>query len=165
MKTRSVALGGVTAALAVVVMCLGGFVPLSTYICPVICCLILHFLALRLSTGMRWCWYGAVSLLVLLLGPDKEAAIVLLFLGNYPLIRTRLPSGIVGLLMKLVYFNSACFVMYFIMLHLLGIAAVVEEFARLDLVLTLVTLSLGNVMFVMLDKILKLLDRKYQNAK
>ena len=73
---KSVALGGVMAALAVVIMCMGGIIPLATYVCPMLCAVLLAAV-LRL-TGRRigWAWYGAVSLLSLLLGPDKEAAAV-----------------------------------------------------------------------------------------
>ena len=74
------------AALAVVIMCMGGIIPMATYVCPMLCSLLLA-VVLRL-TGRRiaWAWYAAVSLLSLLLGPDKEAAAVFVFLGYYPII-------------------------------------------------------------------------------
>ena len=42
-SVRSTALGGVMAALAVVIMCLGGMIPLATFVCPVLCMLLLQF--------------------------------------------------------------------------------------------------------------------------
>ena len=38
---KSVALGGVMAALAVVIMCMGGIIPLATYVCPMLCAVLL----------------------------------------------------------------------------------------------------------------------------
>ena len=35
------ALGGVMASLALVVMCLGGMIPLATYVCPMFCAVLL----------------------------------------------------------------------------------------------------------------------------
>ena len=33
-NAKNMALGGVMAALAVVIMCMGGLIPLATYVCP-----------------------------------------------------------------------------------------------------------------------------------
>ena len=38
----AVALGGVLAALAVVIMCLGTLIPIATYVCPAICMLLVQ---------------------------------------------------------------------------------------------------------------------------
>ena len=71
-SAKSVALGGVMAALAVVIMCMGGIIPVATYVCPMLCAMLLA-VVLRL-TGRRiaWAWYAAVAVLSLLLGPDKQ---------------------------------------------------------------------------------------------
>ena len=55
--------------------------------CPMLCAMLLA-VVLRL-TGRRiaWAWYAAVAVLSLLLGPDKEAAAVFLFLGYSPIIK------------------------------------------------------------------------------
>ena len=38
--SSAVALGGVLAALAVVIMCMGGLIPVATFICPAVCMMI-----------------------------------------------------------------------------------------------------------------------------
>ena len=38
---KKIAFGGVMAALAVVVMCLGTMIPVATFVCPMICAMIL----------------------------------------------------------------------------------------------------------------------------
>ena len=77
----SVALGGVLAALAVVIMSLGTIIPVATYVCPMLCALLLQAVLKTCGVRIAWAWYGAVAILSLLLAPDKEAAAVFAFLG------------------------------------------------------------------------------------
>lgn len=158
--TKSVALGGVMAALAVVIMCMGGIIPLATYVCPMLCAVLLAAV-LRL-TGRRigWAWYGAVSLLSLLLGPDKEAAAVFVFLGYYPIIKPWIDRRKVPFLWKIMIFNLSIFVMYALLLYLFKLDQVVREFSEFGLVLTLITLLLGNVTLFLLDVLLSRIGRR-----
>ena len=82
-SAKEIALGGMLAALAMVIMCLGGLVPASTYVCPMLCALVLQVVKKLCGDRIAWAWYGAVSILSILLGPDKEAAAVFLFFGSY----------------------------------------------------------------------------------
>ena len=56
--------------------------------------------------------------------------------------------------MKVVYFNVVILALYWLLLHLFGLAQLVEEFAEMGFWMTLVTLLLGNVTFIMLDRLL-----------
>ena len=67
MKARAVALGGVFAALAVVIMLLGGFIPVATFICPMLASALLAFLRRELPTAACIGWYVIVALLSALL--------------------------------------------------------------------------------------------------
>ena len=40
-NARNVALGGMMAALAIVIMCMGGLIPVATFVCPMLCMLLL----------------------------------------------------------------------------------------------------------------------------
>ena len=103
-QTKAVALGGVLASVAVVVMCLGGFIPIATYVCPMICTMT-QFIVLRFcGKRIAWTWFVVVCVLSLLLGPDKEAAIVFLVIGYYPLIKGFFDKCRLGFLLKLSYF-------------------------------------------------------------
>ena len=148
------------AALAVVIMCMGGIIPLATYVCPMLCAVLLAAV-LRL-TGRRigWAWYGAVSLLSLLLGPDKEAAAVFVFLGYYPIIKPWIDRRKVPFLWKITVFNLSIFVMYALLLYLFKLDQVVREFSEFGLVLTLITLLLGNVTLFLLDVLLSRIGRR-----
>lgn len=154
------ALGGMMAALALVVMCLGGMIPLATYVCPMFCAVLLMVVLKLTGRRVAWAWYGAVSILALLLGPDKEAAAVFVFLGYYPILKPWLDKRKLAVLWKLVLFNVAIFAMYSVLIYVFGLAEVAAEFKELGMVLTIVTLVLGNVTLFMMDVLLTLLQKR-----
>ena len=148
------------AALALVVMCLGGMIPLATYVCPMICTVLLMVVLKRAGSRVAWAWYGAVSILSMLLGPDKEAAAVFVFLGYYPIVKPWLDRRKLAILWKLLLFNAAIFAMYGVLIYLFGLADLAAEFKELGMVLTIVTLVLGNATLFMLDVLLTLLEKR-----
>ena len=148
------ALGGVLAALAVVIMALGGMIPLSTFVCPMLSMLLLRVVRSKCGTRVSWAWYGAVAILSVLLGPDKEAGAVFVFLGYYPILKPKLDTLPCKWLWKLLLFNAAILSMYWLLMQIFGITEVIEEFAELGTVMTLVTLALGNATFILLDNLL-----------
>lgn len=161
-NAKNMALGGVLAALSVVIMCLGGLIPLATYVCPMLCALLLKTVLQLCGSRVAWAWYGAVAILSLLMGPDKEAAAVFTFLGYYPILKPKLDRMKLKWLWKLLLFNAAILAMYWLLIHLFGMAQVAAEFSEMGTALLIVTLILGNVCFVLLDKLLgmKLRGRK-----
>ena len=108
----AVALGGVLAALAVVIMAMGTLIPVATYVCPMLCILLLQVILKTCSSRIAWAWYEAVSVLSLLLAPDKEAAIVFVFLGYYPIVKPRLDRSRGKWLWKGLLFNGAVLAAY-----------------------------------------------------
>ena len=153
-SVRSTSLGGVMAALAVVIMCLGGMIPLATFVCPVLCMLLLQFVFRLCGRRIGWAWHAAVAILSMLMGPDKEGAAFFVFIGYYPLVKPKLDKLPLAWLWKLLLFNIAILIMYWILINLLGMAALASEFKEMGMVLLLITLVLGNVTFILLDKIL-----------
>lgn len=158
------ALGGIMAALAVVIMCLGGLIPLATYVCPMLCAVLLMLVLKQAGKRVAWAWYGAVSILSLLLGPDKEAAAVFVFLGYYPILKPWLDQRKLSVLWKLALFNTAIFTMYFVLVNVLGLADVAAEFEELGTVMTTVTLVLGNATLFMLDTLLSALEKRRKHG-
>ena len=148
------ALGGVMAALAVVIMSLGGLIPLATYICPMLCILLLKTVLQICGSRIAWAWYGAVSILSLLLGPDKEAAAVFVFLGYYPIVKPKLDAAKLSWLWKGLLFNASVLAMYWLLIHLFGMAQVAAEFRELGTAMLIVTLLLGSLCFFLVDRIL-----------
>ena len=142
------------AALAVVIMCLGGLIPMATFLCPMACMLLLVTVKSKIGVRNAWAWYGAVAILSLLMGPDKEAAAFFAFLGYYPILKPMLDKLKLKWLWKLLYFNAAVLSMYWVLLNVFGMAELMEEFQEMGAVLTAVTLIMGNITFLMLDRLL-----------
>lgn len=153
-NAKEIALGGVMAAVAIVIMCLGGMIPLSTFVCPMICCLMVKLVLGMTNARIAWAWYGAVAILSALMGPDKEAAAVFVFLGYYPIIKPKLEKLPLKWLWKLLYFNVVILAMYGLLIYVFGMDAVAEEYREAGVIMTLITLVLGNVTFLMLDILL-----------
>ena len=157
-NSRNMAMGGVFAALAVVIMNLGGLIPVATYVCPTLCMVLLSFVARSCGGRIAWAWYGAVSVLSLLMSPDKEAAAVFLFLGYYPILKPKLDSMKGKWLWKLLLFNGSMVLLYSILIRLMGLEAVMGEEAELGSIMLMVLLLLGNVTFLVLDRLLMILQ-------
>ena len=151
----NIALGGVLAALAVVVMSMGTLIPVATYVCPMICCLILQLILKICGKKIAWSWYGAVSILSLLMAPDKEAAAVFLALGYYPILKPKFDRKRGKLFWKLLFFNAVTLVTYWLLMHIFGFDQITAEFSEMGLLLTVAMLVLGNVTFFLLDKLLE----------
>ena len=159
---KEIAMGGMMAALAVVIMSLGGMIPSATFECPMMCCLILQVVRKLCGDRIAWAWYGAVAVLSLLMSPDKEAAAVFVFLGYYPMVKPLLDKWKLGLLLKLLLFNSATAAMYASLIWLFGMEALLAEFREAGILLCAVMLILGNATFFMVDILLSQLSRKFK---
>ena len=150
-SAKNVALGGVMAALAVVLMCMGTLIPVATFVCPMLCMVLLSVVLRMTNSRIGWAWYGAVSVL---LAPDKEAAAVFVFLGYYPIVKPWFDKRWAAFIWKLALFNGAIFAMYSIMIRLLGMKELLEDYQEMGMLLTAVTLLLGNITLFMLDTVL-----------
>ena len=155
----NIALGGVLAALAVVIMSMGTLIPVATYVCPMLCALILQLVRKVCGNRIAWAWYGAVTILSLLLAPDKEAALIFLALGYYPIVKPKLDRLKGNWVWKLLFFNTVIPITYWLLMHLLGFDQLTSEFSEMGIAMTALLLILGNVTFFLLDK---LLERKFK---
>lgn len=150
-------MGGVFAALAVVIMNLGGLIPVATYVCPAICMVILSFVHMSCGSKIAWVWYAAVSILSLLMSPDKEAAAVFLFLGYYPILKPKLDTMKFRWGWKLLIFNVSMVVLYSILIRIMGVAEVTGESEELAGIMLTILLVMGNVTFLALDRLVTIL--------
>ena len=153
-EARKIAFGGMFAALAVVIMSLGGLIPVATFACPMLCMLLLAFVTKMCGSRIGWAWCGAVAALSLLLGPDKEAAAVFAFVGFYPIVKPKFDRLQLSWIPKLVLFNVLILIMYWLLIWLLGMDQIGAEFAEVGTVMTAVMLLMGNVIFLLLDRVL-----------
>lgn len=155
----NIALGGVLAALAVIIMSMGTLIPVATYVCPMFCALVLQIVLKICGSRIAWAWYGAVTLLSLLMAPDKEAAAVFLALGYYPIVKPKLDRKKGKWLWKGLLFNAVILVTYWVLMHIFGFDQLASEFSEMGTVMVVLMLLLGNVTFFLLDK---LLEKKFK---
>lgn len=151
----AVALGGVMAALAVVLMAMGTLIPVATFVCPVFCMLILQLVLKICGSRIAWAWYGTVAILSVLMAPDKEAAAVFLFLGYYPIVKPRLDRTKGKWLWKALLFNTVIVLLYYLLIQIFGMSEIAEEYAQMGMVMTAIMLTLGNITFFLLDGLLE----------
>ena len=159
-RTKRIALGGMLAAVAVVIMCLGGLAPITTYVCPVLCCLTQYVVLRFCGKRLAWAWFSVVSILSLLLGPDKEAAMVFLAVGSYPLLKKNFERSNISVVLKFLFFNGMILLSYFAMIYLLGMQDIAQENMQFGMIGLILILLLGNVTFFLLDKLLDVVGRK-----
>ena len=154
MKSREIALCGMMNALAVVLLSLGGLVPIATYCAPLLAMAVLLPVQEEYGNKLAITAWVSVSLLALMLTPDRETALVYVFFGWYPVVRPRiaaLPSRLVRLAVRLIIANAAILLLYGAVLRLMGLTAdLLEETFLLNAAL----LAMGNVVFLLLDLVL-----------
>ena len=159
-NTRKIALSGMLASVAVVVMCLGGIIPIATYICPTLCCMTQFFVLRFCGRKLAWTWYVVVSLLTLLMGPDKEAAMVFIAVGCYPILKPVISQCPFAILLKILFFNVSIFTVYGIMIYLMGMNEILTENMELGIIGLVFILLLGNVTFLLLDRLLSIMENR-----
>lgn len=154
-RSKKIALGGICAALALVVMLVGGFLPLSTFSAPILASLLLVPLTVELDGRTTLICYGAVSLLSLLLIPDREVVLLFLLLtGYYPVLQPRflkIRLKPIRFLLKLLLFNISIIITYAILLFLLMSPGLRQEFAEHATWFWILTLVVANVLFILYD--------------
>ena len=156
-STKELALSSLMAALGVVFLCLGGIIPFALYACPILASAVLLPVREDCRRSYAWCCYAVIAVLGLLLGPDKEASSLFLFLGYYPLIKPKLDTigNPVGrILCKLIIAAAAIGAMYAVLLYVFCLAAVVEEFAETAPWMLWTTAGLGLLLFAVYDVLL-----------
>ena len=120
-----VALGGIVAALCIVIMFLTGVVPALYIVSPMAAGLLMVILAEEVSVGWAWLTYLAVSLLALIVTFDKDAALMfILFFGYYPILRLyieRLRKKPLKWICKLALLNLFLVLDYWLTVYVLGL--------------------------------------------
>ena len=146
-----IAFGGIFAALAIVIMSLGTLIPVATFVCPMICCLMDCVVLKLCGRKTAFAWYAAVAILSLLLSPDKEAALIFVAFGCYPPVKQYLDRYRLHIVLKLLYFNVSILLVYQLALRLLGLTDILLEYSQLGVIWTVILLAAGNATFFLLD--------------
>ena len=157
-KSWAMAYCGMAAALSIAFMLLGAVTPIFMYIAPAIASFLVATVCVECGKTLAWTAYGAVSLLSLLFVPDKEVALTFVFLlGYYPLVKPKFehirPALLRGLC-KLLLCNGGILLMYGLVLLLIPGGSISQEMRTTALAVSLTTLAMGNVAFLLYDRAL-----------
>ena len=157
-KSWAMAYCGMAAALSVALMLLGAVVPVLMFIAPAVASLLIATVCVECGRTMALTAYGAVSLLSLLFVPDKEVALVFVFLlGYYPLAKPkfeRIRPAVLRIVCKLLLCNGTVLAMYGLVFLLVPAGSISQELRTTALAMTLLTLAMGNVAFALYDRAL-----------
>ena len=146
-KTRSyaIALSGILSAICIVLMFCTGFIPIGVW--ALLC-------------------YAAVALLALLLTPDIESKLLFTgFFGYYPVIRdllTKVKPAVLSFLLRFICFNVPVVAIYALLLNVLGMGQLIEDFAGFGQFAVLAFWLIGNFTFVCYDVCLSQLSYVYE---
>ena len=156
-QSSKVAFCGLMTALSVTLMLAGGVIPVATYAVPMVAGVMLLPILLEYGKKAAWTAFAAVSLIVLLLGIDKEAAFFYIFLGYYPILKwdvERIKGKYLKLAFKLLIFNLSIAVMYALLGLVLNMDAIVQEFSQMGSVLMVMFVLTLNLCLLLYDRLM-----------
>ena len=165
-QSGKMALCGMMGALAALIMTVGGFIPVATFLSPMIAaaCLIPALVEDGASTALGS--YAAVAVLALILSPDKESAFLYVFLGWWPVIippMSRIRIKWFRILLKLLLFFCITCLAYYLMIAVLGIGDMAQEFREYTIVSLVFLFVAGSVTFLLCDVLYHRLILRYRD--
>lgn len=156
-QSAKTALGGIIAALSVVIMMMT-VVPFFIYALPAFAGVLIMLAVIEIDKKWAFGIYVAVCLVSIFIVPDKEAAVMYIaFFGYYPIVKALMESKlprVAEYLLKFALFNVSVVAAYAVLMKFMGLS--LDEmlgisnpsFTKIGLVIMLV---LANVMFIMYD--------------
>ena len=157
-QSKRIAACGMTAALSIVIMLLGGILGIGMYASPMLAGFCLLPIGKKYGAQAQWLVWAAVSLLCLILLPEPEQNLMYMALfGLYPILYPYFSklSGAWKWIGKLLYFHTAA-----IAVELLVMLVLVPEVMPIPMIVVL--LILGNVVFWMYDFLIPRSDLLFQ---
>ncbi|MCR5485203.1 MAG: hypothetical protein K6F09_06380 [Clostridiales bacterium] len=152
-QSSKTALGGIVAALSVTILFAMSVIPFLTYALPALAGAFIALMVIEANKKWAFGVYVAVSILSVVIVPDKEAAVLYAsFFGYYPIIKAlceaKLPRWLEWII-KLALFEGTMIISYYLMIKFMGVEFdEVENFGRFAVP---ILLALGTAAFVMYD--------------
>lgn len=160
-----VSLGGIVAALCLVMMFLTAVFPPLNMTLPLFAGMLISVVAIEVSTSWALVTYIVVSILSFFITPDKEAAIFFAVLfGYYPVLKAavdKMKTKIIAWLIKLIVFDAAMVLIYYITVYVLGTIDIFEEFGFLKEFMIPVLFIAINLIFILYDYCLSVIKEAY----
>ena len=152
-QSSKCALGGIVAALSLVMMISVAIIPFLTYALPAAAGLLIVIIVMEIDKKWAFGVYCTVAILGMLLVPDKEVAVMYLaFFGYYPILKavteSKLPATI-GWMVKVASFVGTMVISYFLMIKFMGVT--IDEVDEIGIIAIPLLLGLGTFAFVIYD--------------
>lgn len=167
-KTKELALCSVLAAIAVVLLCIGGVIPIAFYLCPILASAAILIARESCRKSYVIICFIVSAILGIMLCPDKECAITYAFLGWYPLVQPRINkinNKIIRIIIKGMILIGTMGTMYALLFFVIGFFPDVEEIKTAGIIMTAITCVLGVVLFFMYDRMLVIVAKIYNNKR
>ncbi|MEG0912740.1 MAG: hypothetical protein RSD35_09595 [Oscillospiraceae bacterium] len=165
-NTYKIALGGLVSAAAVAIMFFGSILPFATFISPAVASFSVLYFCIEYNRRTALLVYAVIGLLSMLLAPDKEQALLFVFLlGYYPIAKSlieKLHSKVLAWVLKIVLCDTTMLALYYIITQVFVIEAVRDELADYTAVLLIVMIILGNFTFAIFDLAMTRLSVYYE---
>jgi len=150
-----VALGGIIAALALLVMFLTGLGPFLTYLCPMTAGILLVAVVIEISKKWAFATYCAIALLSAFITPDKEAAMLFIaFFGYYPILKSileKMKFRVLEWVCKFAVFNVSVISAYWILMNVFGMGQILDALGEWGKYGILIFILAANAVFVLYD--------------
>ena len=154
-SSYKVALGGVIASLCTLIMFLTGFGPFLTYLCPMCAGALLVVIVIEISKKWALATYAAICILSIFITPDKEAALLFIFLfGYYPILKSlleKVPSRVLEWICKLAVFNISVVSAYLLIIYVFGMNQFLDSLGNWGKYGLGFFMLFANVSFVLYD--------------
>lgn len=150
-----VALCGIMSGLALVMMFVLGMIPAFEYISPAVAGVLIWIIREQLGIKYGLTSYLAVGILSFMITVNYEASMMyLLLLGYYPIAREyfqKIPVKILRLPAKLALYAVSAVAAYTLLIHLFGMAELLESIGEFGKYGSLILLGMGAGAFLMYD--------------
>lgn len=153
-QSSKCAIGGIVAALSLVLMISVAIVPFMTYALPAMAGILIAFTVNEIDKKWGFGVYATVAILGIFLVPDKEVSVMYLALfGYYPILKsfleTKLKSKVLQMLLKILVFLVTMVVSYYLMIKLMGVT--IDEMDEFGMWAIPMLLGMGLLAFVIYD--------------
>lgn len=152
-QSSKCAIGGIVAAVSLVLMISVAIIPFLTYALPAVAGLFIVFVVIEIDKKWAFGVYSTVAILGMLLVPEKEVAVMYLaFFGYYPILKAmieaKLPTAL-GWILKVLTFVVSMAGSYYLMIKLMGVT--IDETEEFGMMAYPILLGMGTVAFIMYD--------------
>ncbi|MBQ6266837.1 MAG: hypothetical protein IJK64_03610 [Clostridia bacterium] len=155
-QSSKCALGGIIAALSAALMILVAVIPFLTYSLPAVAGALIIFIVIEIDKKWAFGVYAVVSILALLLVPDKEVAVMYVaFFGYYPILKAAAEAkcgAVLAWVIKIAVFLASMVLAYVLMINLMGVT--IDEMDSFGVWAVPLLLGIGTVAFVLYDIVL-----------